>query len=186
MGLLRPAMPSGFLSDYSTLAPVAQSEGTLIYRDPAAALERYDKCVVDSIGVYFGPSKKSVIVPAFVVALVGKYLAEEAVEQTGKFYQLTKEPGENVLHFRVAITILSIPQEAGPFSRRGVHETYWPGSLQLEMELLDSQSGQQYFAFVNKSYFAGTDHPSPEEIQREIESRSAMVSRAMKDLLTKD
>jgi hypothetical protein len=176
--------PSGFLSDYSNLSSHPQKEGTLIYENPNAPLKGYTKCVVDPVDVCFGPSSSGIAVPGYAISTAEKSLEEEAVKHAGKYFELTKEPGAGVLRIRVAMTVLMPPTEVEALSSRLGTIVYWPGSALLEMETVDSVSGQQICAYVDKSFLTGSTTPSHEEIRKDIEARVAKLDSAMRFLLT--
>jgi len=178
--------PSGFLSDYSKLSAHAEKEGTLTYENPNAPLERYSKCIVDPIDICFGPSSRAVAVPGYAIGLAEKYLREEGVKRAGEHFQLTTKPGEGVLRLRAAVTILDAPTEVAQLSRGPGTIVTWPGSALLEMETVDSLSGQQICAYVNKSFLVGSERPNSEEIRKEIEARVARLDSVMRFLLTGD
>ena len=98
--------PSGFLgSDYSEFST---QSGSLIYRRPGRSLAPYDKVLLDRVEIWLDDESRTDLVPWPEVRLYAETF-QEALENTlGDDYPLVDEPGEGVLHVRVALTDVEV------------------------------------------------------------------------------
>ena len=139
---------SGFLDDYSKLAPVEGTHGLWSYRSPDLDFKNYDALLVDPAVAWFNPdSEAEDIDPA-----ARKLLTEEfgrTIRNTlrDKGFKLVQGSGARVLRVRVAITDLYV--RVGPLSTEG--DRYGHIRLDgasLEADLKDSVSGRVLFAVM--------------------------------------
>ncbi|MHC4451553.1 MAG: DUF3313 domain-containing protein [Planctomycetota bacterium] len=139
---------SGFLDDYSKLAPVEGSGGIWSYRSPDLDFEKYQALLVDPAVAWFNPDSEA----EDIDPKERKRLTEElgrTIRNTlrDNGYRLAKEPGADVLRVRVAITDLYV--RVGPLTTEGNRS----GRIRLEgaaleADLKDSLSGRVLFAVM--------------------------------------
>lgn len=100
------AARSGFLTDYSKLEPNAKYPGSSDWIDPAADLGKYKAIVIDSVtirlssGLIKGGARPD---PEFLNEVLD-YLHQALVREFSKRMTVVKQPAENAIHYRAAIT----------------------------------------------------------------------------------
>ena len=139
---------SGFLDDYSKLAPVEGSSGIWSYRSPDLDFTKYQSLLVDPAVAWFNPDSEA----EDIDPKERKRLTEElgrTIRNTlrDNGYRLAKEPGADVLRVRVAITDLYV--RVGPLTTEGnrAGRIRLEGAA-LEADLKDSLSGRVLFAVM--------------------------------------
>ncbi len=103
---------SGFLGDYSMLREGKRStfsqdvgnEALLIYKNPAADWRKYKKVQLDPVTVWLGTNSKMKDVSAEDRQRLANLLWSNMDEQLRKDYEMTSQPGPDVLRVQVAIT----------------------------------------------------------------------------------
>ena len=148
---------SGFLKDYSALKPHPDIESALTYAsaDAQKNLRSYFAIVVDPIEVYVATDvDEGKISEAGRKALTNyfEYALKEAVLDA---FPVVEEPGPLTLRLRAALVGVDIggtvpagdlPADVGPLDR-----ALNIGKLRVEMELVDSETGERIAALVDKS-----------------------------------
>ena len=164
---------SGFLGDYSMLKEGARStikEGSedqalWIYKNPAADWRKYKKIQLDPVTVWMS-QKDSQLKDVSVEdrQRLAAMLWSKLDEQLRKDYQMTSQPGPDVMHIQVAITeagesnaILDTVSSIIPQTRllsgmvsmgRGV--SLFTGSASVEMKITDTETGALLAAAVDR------------------------------------
>jgi hypothetical protein len=147
---------SGFLSDYSRLAPDEKDEKGEIYIDSAVDFKQYDKILLERIRVYFKEDSEHKEIDPEKLKMLTDYFHEAIVRELGDAYPLVKKPGPGVLRTRIAITEL-IPAKpavsvivlvtpyatvadlaSGAATDRGVGSPPYLGDTAVEIEVLDA------------------------------------------------
>ena len=139
---------SGFLDDYSKLAPVEGQNGVWSYRSPDLDFGKYKSLLVDPAVAWFDPdSEAEDIDPRERKRLTEEFgrTIRNTLRDNG--FRLAKAPGEDVLRVRVAITDLYV--RVGPLSTEGdrAGRIRLDGAA-LEADLKDSISGRVLFAVM--------------------------------------
>ncbi|MGB5733646.1 MAG: DUF3313 domain-containing protein [Thiohalocapsa sp.] len=157
--------PKGFLSSYAGLHPRGDGSGAFLYEDTAVDRSKYNRLMIDRIQIFLkNDAAYQGVDPAELKALVDYFRA--AIEQAvaGR-YPIVSEPSPDVLRLRIAVVDLvpnrpeaSVAALAIPFA--GVADAaaglvkerpgsgLFVGEATVEMEALDSMSGDQVAAFV--------------------------------------
>lgn len=164
------AQPSGFLGDYSQLAPGGEGEAQLRYVNPNADWKQYHSVLIDTPMVYTD-SETTNLTKADQKRLTDKlHDALEAALETN--FEIVDEPGPGVLRVRTAITeaqgsklLLNaatglVPQLRMPTMIVGMatNTTVFVGKCSVEAEIVDSATGRRLAAAVDQR--AGTKDPS--------------------------
>lgn len=139
---------SGFLDDYSKLAPVEGRQGLWTYRSPDLDLDRYDALLVDPAVAWFNPdSEAEDIDPAERKRLTEEFGRTVRETLVADGFRLAEQAGERVLRVRVAITDLYV--RVGPLSTEGdkAGRIRLDGAA-LEADLKDSVSGRVLLAVM--------------------------------------
>jgi hypothetical protein len=161
---------SGYLSDYSKLAPDPDKSAAKRYRNPNVDIKKYNKILLDRIVVVLDKDAEYMAIdPADMMALTD-YFREAIKRELGKDYPLVNEAGPDVLRVRIAITGLvptktgmSVVMVAVPFatvpdlasgavSEGGAGSAPYLGHAAIEAEGLDSMTLEQVFAYVEKKF----------------------------------
>ncbi|MGH7164769.1 MAG: DUF3313 domain-containing protein [Nitrospiraceae bacterium] len=103
---------SGFLGDYSmlkegkrsTFGQGAENEALLVYKNPAADWRKYKKVQLDPVTVWMGPNSQMKDVKAEDRQRLANLLWSNIDEQLRKDYEMTSQPGPDVVRIQVAIT----------------------------------------------------------------------------------
>lgn len=140
---------SGFLGDYSQLKPSPLVDGATAYRNPSFDLAKYDKFVIDPIGVHFAPDATGAAVDPKVLHDMTQYFREKLVENLSKNYKVVNQAGPGTMRLRIAVTDL---QKANPLMN--VHPAtklsgVGLGAASVEAEGIDTATGKRLFAFVH-------------------------------------
>jgi hypothetical protein len=139
---------SGFLDDYSKLAPVEGRDGLWSYRSPDLDFEKYDALLVDPAVAWFNPDSEA----EEIDPVARKRLTEEfgrTIRNTlrDNGFDLVDAPGDKVLRVRVAITELYV--RPSPFPTKGGRDARIRlDGASLEADLKDSLSGRVLFAVM--------------------------------------
>lgn len=140
---------SGFLGDYSQLQPSPLIDGAKAYRKPGFDLGKYDKFIIDPVGVHFAPDATGAAVDPKVLQEMTQYFRSKLIENLSKHYKVVEQPGPGTMRLRIAVTdlhktnpLLNV-HPATKLSGVGL------GAASVEAEGLDTATGQRLFAFVH-------------------------------------
>ncbi|MEM8884547.1 MAG: DUF3313 family protein [Planctomycetota bacterium] len=160
---------SGFLDDYSKLAPTEGTRGLWVYRSPDLDFTRYETLQVDDAVAWFNPDSEAedinVVERKRLTAEFGRAI-RNTLRDNG--YQLVDKPSDSTLRVRVAITDLYV--RVGPLSTEGDRK----GRIRLdgaalEADLKDSVSGKVLFAVMTTRRGGGVQTLAGSSNQRVFE-----------------
>lgn len=167
---------SGFLGDYSGLAPDPKNGDLLLYEKDRNALKKYNKFIFDPITIYLLPEARDRGIDPDDLERLAKYFHDAVAEELKKSgrYEIVTTPGPDVLELNVAITNVeptggkknaavtggaaavsaaTVPGVGLAVPRLSV------GRVSIEGEMLDSTSGERQAAFVTgkggRRWFSG-------------------------------
>lgn len=140
---------SGFLGDYSQLQASPMIDGAKVYRNPAFDLAKYDKFIIEPIGVHFAPDATGAAVDPKVLHEMTQYFRSKLIENLSKNYKVVEQAGPGTMRLRIAVTDL---QKANPVLN--VHPAtklsgVGLGSASIEAEGVDTEKSTRLFAFVH-------------------------------------
>ena len=161
----RSAHISGFLEDYSQLKEGSGDEALLVYIKSGVDFKKYDKILLEPIKVYAQPQKsfwrdatdkETQAMLDYFDASIRKSLEDEM--------KFVNKPGAGVLKIRIAITeanasnvprdvvssILPVGIALSALKGVATGKESAVGSAGVEMEVLDSQTGERLGAFVDE------------------------------------
>jgi hypothetical protein len=149
---------SGFLKDYSALKPNPKVEGALTYASPDAQknLRSYFAIVVDPIEVYIATDADESKLPDTSRRTLANYFHYALTRAVSDAFPVVDAPGPLVLRLRAALIGVDVggevaagdvPAETSKPLDRAVNI----GKVGVEMELVDSQTGDRIAAMVDKS-----------------------------------
>jgi hypothetical protein len=125
---------TGFLSDYSHLEPI--SDTSYRYVNPKYDLGNYEKFIIDPVEVLFDYGTQAEVKNWDEVEQLRTYMRRAIEDAIWSNWQVVSEPGPQVARVRTAITNV---KRASAFRM---------GGASMEMELLDTQTGEQIGALV--------------------------------------
>ena len=166
------ASPSGFLENYAQLQPSKEFPGARIYSNPDKTAADYDRFMADPVVVRFSPDAEGAAIDPAKVKALASYLDEQLRKAISERYELTETPGPRVIRIRAALTDIRPRQHQ--VNPRKDELPIWPGGATIEIEAVDSQSGQRVLAVMDS--VRGTI-VKPEE-QREFDDVREALRRA--------
>lgn len=158
----------GFLVNvYPLLQPGKEGEANLVYMNPKARWNKYDKIMLDAVSVWLGKDSEAhdtgVIPPDDVRALANSFY-KKLSDELSKDYTLVQSSGPDVMRLSVTLTdvehgmplldtISTIMPPArvlsgGKKMAAGTHA--FVGQASVEMRLVDSQSGELLAAGIDR------------------------------------
>ena len=167
---------SGFLGDYSSLAPDPKNGDLLLYEKDRSAMKKYDKFIINPITIYLLPEARDRGIDPDDLERLAKYFHDAVADELTKSgrYQVVTTPGPDVLELNVAITnveptgkgknaaVAGASAAASAATVPGIGlavPRLSVGRVSIEGEMLDSTSGERLVAFVTgkagRRWFSG-------------------------------
>jgi hypothetical protein len=148
---------SGFLKDYSALKPNPNIENALTYvsADAQKNLRSYLAIIVDPVEVYVATDVDEGKVSEAGRKALTNYFEHALTEAVSDAFPVVQEPGPLTLRLRSALVGVDVggtvpagdvPADVGPLDR-----ILNIGKLGVEMEMVDSETGERIAAMVDKS-----------------------------------
>jgi hypothetical protein len=144
---------SGFLSDYSKLKANPEFENTVSYvrDDPAKNIHKYVAIIVEPVVVYVATNADIKGVSERGRAALADYFQVAMTNAVQDAFPVVKEPGPLVLRLRSALIGVDIGTGGGQQAGEGALERPINiGKVGVEMELVDSETGEQIAAAVDR------------------------------------
>ena len=157
---------SGFLQDYSKLKPNEKLGGdalTFVNPDKMKGLHRYVAIIVDPVQVYVSSAADPSLIPDSGRGAVAKYFEHALVGAVSDAFPVVESPGPLVLRLRAAIVGIDLGGQVAPLNdpamvAKPLERAIVLEKVSVEMELVDSESGERIAAAVDKSTLgAGAD-----------------------------
>lgn len=160
----RKTTTTTFLPDYSMLKPGGDGKALLVYINPKADFKAYNAIWMDPVQLYAsGKHEMEKLSPEDHQRILN-YADAAMREQLSKDYTMVDAPGPGVMHLRIAITeaedsnvtldtistIIPIGLAASALGELATGQWAFTGSVGVEAEMLDSVSGEQLFAAVDR------------------------------------
>ena len=160
----RKVAPTTFLGDYSMLKEGGEGRAVLVYINPQADIKAYNAIMMDPVKLYASGKHEMDKLKPEDRQLILNYADATIREQLAKDYTLVNKAGPGVMHLRVAITeaedanvtldtistVVPIGLALGGLAALATGEWAFTGSVGVEAEMLDSQSGKRMFAAVDR------------------------------------
>ena len=149
---------SGFLQDYSKLKPNEKLGGdalTFVNPDKMKGLHRYVAIIVDPVQVYVSSAADPSLIPDSGRGAVAKYFEHALVEAVSDAFPVVESPGPLVLRLRAAIVGIDLGGKVAPLNdpamvAKPLERAIVLEKVSVEMELVDSESGERIAAAVDK------------------------------------
>ena len=149
---------SGFLKDYSNLKPNPNLDGnalTFVNTDQQKNLHKYIAMIVDPVQVYLASDVDESKLPQKSRGVGARYFHRALVDAVSSAFPVVDQPGPLVLRLRSAIIGVDVGGEV-PAADKSANpdetfdRTVNIGKVGVEMELVDSQTGEEIAAMVDR------------------------------------
>jgi hypothetical protein len=147
---------SGFLSDYSNLKPNPEFENTVSYAkgDSAKKIRQYFAVIIEPVQLYVATNADVSKIPDRGRTAMAEYFQHAITNAVSDAFPVVTEPGPLVLRLRAALVGVDVGGDiAGgakdkddPTLERALNI----GKVGVEMELVDSETGEQIAAAVDR------------------------------------
>ena len=149
---------AGFLSDYSKLHPSTKVEGNaLAYAstDAVKNLHKYIAVIVEPVQIYVATNADISKMTSPARGALANYYRGALTAAVADAFPVVEEKGPLVLRLRSAIVGVDVGGETAESDRTAdgsgaLARTINIGKVGVEMELLDSETGEQIAAFVDR------------------------------------
>jgi hypothetical protein len=172
---------SGFLKDYSKLAPNPDLEGavkTYVNTDAQKNLHKYVAVIIDPVEVYLASDADDTKIPEKTRAAAANYFRAALTNAVSDAFPAVDEPGPLVLRLRAAIIGVDVggsvaaadkPEDAND----AVETAANIGKVGVEIELVDSVTGEQIAAAVDREPLGAGAEIAAGNISRHEKSMAA-------------
>lgn len=146
---------SGFLKDYSAMKSNAALGGeavSYVNPDKMKSLHRYIAIIVDPVDVFVATDADNSLIPPKAGEAISNYYRRALVHAIGDAFPIVEQPGPLVLRLRSAISGIDLGGEVAPLEKSGesMKRAIVLEKVGVEMELVDSESGERIAALVDK------------------------------------
>jgi Protein of unknown function (DUF3313) len=149
---------SGFLKDYSNLKPNPNLDGmaqTFVSTDAQKNLHRYIAVIVDPVQVYLASDADDSKLPDKSRGVAARYFHKALEGAVSSAFPVVTQPGPLVLRLRTAIVGVDVGGEVPAADKTAEGDNALDravniGKVGVEMELVDSQTGEQIAAMVDR------------------------------------
>jgi len=149
---------SGFLKDYSKLAPNPDLEGavkTYVNTDAQKNLHKYVAVIIDPVEVYLASDADDTKIPEKTRAAAANYFRAALTKAVSDAFPAVDEPGPLVLRLRAAIIGVDVGGTVAAADKpkdatEAVDNAANIGKVGVEIELVDSVTGEQLAAAVDR------------------------------------
>jgi hypothetical protein len=165
---------SGFFKSYANLKPVNGMDGRALgyaTTDAQKNLHRYIACVIDPVEVYLASDADDAKLTENARSAATEYFRAALVKSVSDAYPVVEQAGPLVLRLRAAVVGVDFGGEVATADKdgdTGKSYTVNIGKVRVEMELLDSETGEQIAALVdNESLGDGVEIASANPAHQE-------------------
>jgi Protein of unknown function (DUF3313) len=150
---------SGFLQDYSKFKPSEKLGGdalTYVNPDKMKSLHRYVAIIVDPVQVYVSTAADASLIPESGRGAVAKYFEHALVDAVSDAFPVVDAPGPLVLRLRAALVGIDLGGKVAPLTdpamvAKPIERAIVLEKVSVEMELVDSETGERIAAAIDKS-----------------------------------
>ena len=156
---------SGFLDDYSKLAPLPDNKGVWAYRSSKFHPRQFDAVILDEPVTFLHPDADANEIDASErIRLTREFgrVLRNTLRDSG--YKVVAEPGEKTLRVRAGLTDLFV--KIAPLATEGNRGRITLEGASMEAELTDSQSGDVMVAVMSSRRGGGVQSSRGSEHQR--------------------
>jgi hypothetical protein len=170
---------AGFLSTYVNLKPNPSFENTksFVSTDPAKNIHGYVAVIIDPPAIYVATDSDEKIVPDKGTAALKEYFQDAISSAVEDAFPVVHSPGPLVLRLRTAIVGVDVGQPTqGQKDGDSLERPLNIGKAGVEMELVDSETGEQIAAAVDRQNLGEGAAAGLANVSREERFRSATVA----------
>jgi len=153
-----PPRYSGFLGDYKGFKQSKIHANTYGWEKPGVDLRDYDDLMIDKVEVWLLPDSEGEKLDAETRKKVAAAFDRILRRTLAPYYDVVERPGPNVMRMRIAITDIA---PAGQDVEGGPDVSV--GAASMELELIDSVSGERLGAAVDKIVGSYAGQRAPKE-----------------------
>ena len=166
---------AGFLSNYANLKPSEEFENTRTYvsKDPLKNIHRYVAVIVEPPVVYVSTNVDESKISDRGAAALSEYFREALDEAVEDAFPVVQSSGPLVLRLRTAIVGVDVGSAGAKGDPQSLEHALNIGKVGVEMEMVDSETGEQIVAAVDRQNLGeGAEVGSP-TFTREEKFRAA-------------
>lgn len=144
---------AGFLSNYDNLkqSPIFENTLTYVKQDDAKNVHKYFAVIVDPVEIYAATDADTSKIPDRGRTAVAAYFQHDIEKAVSDAFPIVKEPGPLVLRLRTAlIGVDTSSQATGEKGDDALEHGMDIGKVGVEMEMVDSVTGEQIVAAVDR------------------------------------
>jgi hypothetical protein len=149
---------SGFLKTYDNLKPIPGMDGSALgyaSTDAQKNLHKYIACVIDPVEFYLASNADDAKYSDSARAAVTEYFRAALVKAVSEAYPVVDQPGPLVMRLRAAIVGVDFggalaPADQASDKAKGLTNMVNIGKVRVELELVDSVTGEEIAALVDK------------------------------------
>lgn len=173
---------SGFLSDYSKLQPNPNFERTLSYvsTSPVKNIHKYVAIIVDPVAIYVATDADEKAIPERGRAALAEYFQQAIGNSVANAFPIVRESGPLVLRLRSALVGVDVGAEGAPDQKTAdggvLSRSVNIGKVIVEMELVDSETGEQIAAAVDRQNLGEGAQVGSANFSREEKFRAATLA----------
>jgi hypothetical protein len=167
---------AGFLKDYSKLQQHPAFENTLAYvsKDEQKNVHKYIAVIVDAPVVYLASDVDPKNLPDRGRTALADYFRVAITNAVEDAFPVVNEPGPLVLRLRTALIGVDVGPVAGQAKGEELERAVNIGKVGVEMELVDSQTGEQVAAAVDRQNLGDGATFATANFSREEKYRAAV------------
>ena len=146
---------AGFLSDYKQLKPNPNFENTLSFvkKDDVKNIHKYIAVMVEPVEIYLATDVDPSRVPDRGRTALAAYFQNAVIRAVSDAFPIVQEPGPLVLRLRTALIGVDVGGETSPgpnASPEALGRSVDIGKVGIEMEMVDSVTGEQIAAVIDR------------------------------------
>jgi hypothetical protein len=165
------AQYAGFLSNYDSLKPNPAFENTVTYvkQDDAKNVHKYFAVIIEPVQIYVSTNTDISNMPDRGRTALAAYFQNAITRAVSDAFPVVQEPGPLVLRLRTALIGVDVAPAAaggkasGDAFERGIDI----GKVGVEMEMVDSVTGEQIVAAVDRQNLGAGAVVESEDISRD-------------------
>jgi hypothetical protein len=149
------AANAGFLSSYANLKPSPRFEDSLVFVNPDEAknIHKYFAVIVEPVQLYVSSKADASKMPDRGRTALAAYFQHAITRAVGDAFPVVQEPGPLVLRLRTALVGVDVGADIPADQKggaEGLERAVDIGKVAVEVEFVDSVTGEQIAAAVDK------------------------------------
>ena len=148
---MKPAVPSGFLGDYSHFKTVEEGKALSIEKNESKKLTDYTKMTIKPIVINFHPEAVGKKLPQEALDHLVEYFYNSLLDELkGSDWILVEGPGEGVVELRIAITDAAPNFQLLNLNAGSTLSGMGTGWAAMEAEFVDSVTQERILAMTDR------------------------------------